>query len=372
MKKSLFGDVASVFGFAIVSFGAGIAFAQGGASGLVYVPGPFECSQACTSDLMCASWNFTPMNKNSNKSMGQCKLSNSPNLSQIPGTISGLPQRATPQNQVYYSNQISQGQQPQMVPPHAQNQIPDWKPVQPIMGQASPYSGNYAIKPLNQPVQKSPILAQNPPAAPMGAAPQMIVPSTPAVVYAPKPPVQPMQQVMQPAPIMQPNPQMVQPAKPLTPPQMAPMAAYAPPQPAQYKPVEAAKPLPKTTDGPLRAPMIKAPKPAEIDNSQVAMKSAQPPQYMPAPSYQGYKSAGSPQYSVQNEWNNVADAVAAGKNTTNIDWSKTKPVMTSENDAKPKAAPEKKSWFQNIFGKKEETLPQEQTVSGGIGPLRKN
>lgn len=377
LKKSLLSGAFSASGLFFVAITANNAMAQGGASGLVYVPGPFECAQACTADLLCASWSFTPLNKNSGQSVGQCKLSNSPNMTQMPGTVSGLPQRAAPQNQVYYSNQIVPMAPAQPVNNYAQSQVPDWQPiapkVQPNANMSSAYAGNYAIKPLNQPMQAPPVLVQNPPAVPMAAP---IAPAAPSVVYAPKIPTPPPPQIVQAAPPI------VQPVKPILAPPVvpAPMAAYQPPvnSMAMKPPIMAQTPPPapvetvKSSNGPLRAG---AAKPVEIVNKQdqkYEVASAPVPQYMPAQSYQTYKSAGSPQYSVQNEWNNVAEAVASGKNTTNIDWAKTKPVATYEDKAVPKEEAPKKSWFQNLFNKKEEVAKPEEVANTGFGPLRKN
>ncbi len=382
MKKSILRDLGIAYGFVLLGFSANSALAQGGASGLVYVPGPFECSQACTSDLMCASWNFIPMNNGTYQSMGQCKLSNSPNVAQIPGSVSGLPQRSTPQNQVYYSNQSILSAPAQVMNNYGQGQIPDWKPM-PNNNAGSPYEGNYSIKPLNTPMQKAPVMVQNPPSMPM-AAPVMNAPAAPSVVYSQKPPVAP----------VSPAPQMVQVAKPMPPQQpmayqppapvyQPPAPVYQPPAPVYQAPplaplkppiMDANKPVleAETSNGPLRAgaKSIFASK-TDAQPSQADLMNAQGAAYTPSQSYQNYKTAGSSQYSVQSEWNNVADAVANGKNTTNIDWSKTKPIMSNDISAKPKEEKAKKSWLQNLFNKKEEA-PTEMPIESGIGPLRKN
>ncbi len=340
----------------IIAFGligAGFAFiysdalAQNARIGMVFTSSARECAMACTADITCAAWVFSPVKiGTTGASTGQCNFSNSANINAPQGSQTGLPLRRTNDvNNVNIAN------------------APNSKPI----ANNNLYQGNYSVKPLNNNAQiaNSNIVLNQPNIAPPVQTPPR---NNASVSFAP--PTQSAPQYVQP-PQYQPAPQpqtqqAVQQTQPVS------MAANTPtsiaPKVTPTNPPEAS--IQKRAMGPLRSGqaqnmqqfvgadgMVDA---AEMRRAQLRNNS---------------QNGGG--YSVQKEWNEVAQSMANGTNNPSYDYSNTTPIpmpkeendKNSDNQGQEKSTQsnDKKGFF-GLFGKSQD----QKSGTNAIGPLRRH
>lgn len=347
MKKSLVRN--TIFGstFGLLALIAGNSIAQSQFQtpkmGMVFTTNAQECANACSNDMLCASWAFSSIKVGkSEATTGQCQFSNSANISAVPGAIIGLPSRNKTADLGYSST----------IPA---NQMDAYKSAALKTGNGQIYQGNYGVKPLNYgPPAK---IASNSPIALNVAPPQIIPPkNNNAMVSFEKP----NNVEVYKAPVN------IIPVKIETPKIEVPVAK------TEIKP-EVKKVVGPLHSGGFQKKELSAEEQKAFIGKDGMIDAAEMRRY--ELKYGSKKSGG--QYSVQKEWNEVAEAMKNGDNVSDIDWSKTKPVVIAENSQKsskqndeteetPKA---KKSLFGFLNRKLESEVTDIQMPAKG--PLRK-
>lgn len=314
--------------------------------GVVFTTNAQECAMACSNDMLCAAWSFSPIKiGKTNATTGQCQFSNSANLSPMEGAITGLPSRNKTTSLGYFSNTPQQQSQNYMSAAQKQTNT-------------QIYQGNYGVKPLNN---EAPIKIANIQKAPLNQAPPMqIAPPNKNAMVSFEPPKQPL-------------PVFIPPQAPPTAPYIAPkppIAPIAPPAPIMLAPnkQEAKTPLGHGT-------FVKKELSAEQKQAFVGkdgmIDAAEMRRYEIK---QGVKM-GANQYSVQKEWNEFAEADIKGTNTSQIDWSKTTPVYIPQDAPKDTneeigETPKPKKSFFGFLNKKSKAEEAINEVPKN-GPLRK-
>lgn len=335
-------------GFAFVSTGV---LAQNARIGMVFTSSAKECAMACTADMTCAAWVYSPVKiGTTGASTGQCNFSNSANINAPQGSQSGLPLRRTNEtNNVNIANAPSSK-------PTSNNNL---------------YQGNYSVKPLNNNVQianSNIVLNQQNNTPPVQTPPR----NNASVSFAP--PVQSTSQQyvaqtqFQPLPQIQvPAQQAVQQAQPIK------MAANSPtslaPKAVASVPTAEAN-TQKRTMGPLRS--------GQTQNMQqfVGADGMVDAAEMRRAQLRNSSQNGSG-YSVQKEWNEVAQSMANGTNNPSYDYSNTTPIplpkeendKNSDNQGQEKSTQsnDKKGFF-GLFGKSQE----QKSGTNANGPLRRH
>lgn len=341
--------------------GAGFAFisadaiAQNARIGMVFTSSAKECAMACTADMTCAAWVYSPVKiGTTGASTGQCNFSNSSNISAPQGSQMGLPLRRS--NTVADVNIAN---------------VPSEKPT----SNNNLYQGNYSVKPLNnatkmannnivlnQPINTQPI--QNP--QKNNASVSFAPPTQSASQYA-------AQTQFQPLPQTQPHPQpQVQIQEAVQQTQPVRMAANSPTSLSQKSamPIQPDQNTQKRAAGPLRS--------GQTQNMQqfVGSDGMVDAAEMRRAQLRNSAQNGSG-YSVQKEWNEVAQSMANGTNTPSYDYTNTTPIpmpkeetnKNSDTQGVEKSTQSKdKKGFLGLFNK-----PQDQKSDGSsIGPLRRH
>lgn len=347
MKKSLF--VNTLFGssFGIIAFIAGNSFAQNQMQspkmGMVFTTNAQECSIACSNDLLCAAWAFKAIKVGKNEATtGQCQFSNTANISKIDGAITGLPSRNKTSDLGFSSN----------ITP---KQSDTYKSAVLKTGNGQIYQGNYGVKPLTYgPPAKiatnQPIALNVPPPPPQNIIPKdnnaIVSFEKPKTIEAYKAPVNVTPPVVKAQPVNIEIPKVKTEAKAEVKKSLGPIHASG------YTKKELSVDEQKAFVG----------KDGMIDAAEMRRYELK---------YGAKKTGG--QYSVQKEWNEVAEAMKNGENNSDIDWTKTKPVLIAENSEKQaiekETVKEKKSLFGFLNRKNESETTEIQMPSKG--PLRK-
>ena len=339
--------------------GAGFAFisdnalAQNARIGMVFTSSAKECAMACTNDMMCAAWVFSPVKiGTTGASTGQCNFSNNSNINAPQGSQMGLPLRRTNDAKDNYSSNV----------PSSQNTTNN-----------NLYQGNYSVKPLNNNVQMANnniVLNQPVTPPPIQSAPK----NNASVSFAP--PIQPAPQYIapvqyQPVPT-QPMPtqqaQITQQAQPLP----MKMAANSPTslstKPAIANQTETNNQ--KHPIGPLRN--------GQTQNMQqfVGADGMVDAAEMRRAQLRNSAQNGST-YSVQKEWNEVAQSVANGTNNPSYDYANTTPIPLPKNEANLSSDANSTQKSQDAKGKKGflglfNKAPETNNEGEVFGPLRRH
>lgn len=342
----------------IITFGligAGFAFiysdalAQNARIGMVFTSSAKECAMACTADMTCAAWVYSPVKiGTTGASTGQCNFSNSSNINAPQGSQMGLPlRRSNAVADVNIANIASDK-------PASNNNL---------------YQGNYSVKPLNNNVQMANnniVLNQQNNIPPVQTPPR----NNASVSFAP--PTQSAPQYVaqtQFQPLPQPQPQAQQSVQQTQPVKMASNSPTSLSQKAAM-PIQPDQNTQKRTVGPLRS--------GQTQNMQqfVGADGMVDAAEMRRAQLRNSSQNGSG-YSIQKEWNEVAQSVANGTNNPSYDYSNTTPIpmpkeendKNSDNQGQEKSTQsnDKKGFF-GLFSKS-----QEQKSDGNVvGPLRRH